>query len=116
MLVTRSSAKQRDSAGFGIKITKSAGTSFAVLTDISYRYFCNMVEIDNQRTRRKTTLQNTSSLADVASTAVRCHLCSNIATKELLDFGVMDHQTRPIHQCCSVNLTGHMMVFVLIYC
>ena len=25
---------------------KSAGTSFAVLTDISYRYFCNMVEVD----------------------------------------------------------------------
>ena len=67
---------------------KSAGTSFAVLTAIYYRCFCNMVEIDNQRTRRKTTLQNTSSLADVASTAVRCHLCPNIAMKELLDFGV----------------------------
>jgi hypothetical protein len=35
---------------------KRAGTSFAVLTDISYRYFCNMMEIDNKRTRRKTML------------------------------------------------------------
>ena len=47
---------------------KRAGTALTVLTDISYQYFCNMAEINNQRTRPKTTLQNTSSLADVTST------------------------------------------------
>jgi len=30
--------------------------------------------------------------------------------------GIIDHQTCPIQQCCSVNLTGRMMALVHIYC